>query len=403
MERCYEHILIGHFRTYRQTAFLSGPRQVGKTTTARVVARALGDHAYFTWDRQTDRAVIVAGPDAVAEKMQIHRLREAPPVCILDELHRYGKWKTFLKGLLDSHPGALRILVTGSARLDVFKAGGDSLMGRYFPYRMHPLSVGELADPGRPVWEGPLPPQRIPGEALAALVRFGGFPEPFLRQEERFWRRWRRLRTQQLLREDLRDLTHIRELGQVEMLAELIRRRVGQLVSHASLARAVNVSVDTIRRWTATLERLYWCFSVRPWHRNVARGLRKEPKYFLWDWSVVEDRGARMENLVASALLKAVHAWTDTGLGDFGLYFIRDKEKREVDFLVTREDTPWFLVEVKASGSARLSPPLARFQEATGAPHAFQVAFDLDYVDRDCFEQTRPLIVPAATFLSQLP
>ncbi len=402
MERRYEHVLLEHFGAYRQMVFLSGPRQVGKTTTARTVAQALGEYYYFSWDRQTDRAAILAGPDAVAERMGLHRLRSVPPVCVLDELHRYGKWKGFLKGLFDSYPDAVRILATGSARLDVFRAGGDSLMGRYFPYRMHPLSLAEISAPSRVPLEGPAPPTFPPPDALPTLIRFGGFPEPFLRQEDRFWRRWRRLRTQQLLREDLRDLSGIRQLGQVEMLANLLRARVGQLVSYTSLANSINASVDSVRRWIDMLERLYWCFSVRPWHRNVARALRKEPKYFLWDWSQVEDAGARLENLVASALLKSVHAWTDLGAGEYGLYFIRDKEKREVDFVVTRDGDPWFLVEVKSSSSARLSPHLVRFQKATGAPHAFQVAFDLEFVERDCFAETRPVIVPAATFLSQL-
>ena len=402
MERRYEPMLRGHFNTCRQMVFLSGPRQVGKTTTARAVAQALGEHEYFSWDRQTDRTTILAGPDAVAERMQLHRLRPEPPVCVLDELHRYGKWKGFLKGLFDSYPDALRILVTGSARLDVFRAGGDSLMGRYFPYRMHPLSLAEVSVPNRVPEDGPVPPTRPAPDALSALLRFGGFPEPFLRQEDRFWRRWRRLRNQQLFREDLRDLTGIRELGQVEVLAELLRTRVGQLVSYTSLANALNASVDSVRRWIETLERLYWCFAVRPWHRNVPRALRKEPKYYLWDWSSVENPAARLENLVASALLKSVHAWTDLGAGDYGLHFLRDKEKREVDFLVTRDGAPWFLVEVKSSGSARLSPHLLRFQEVTGAAHAFQVALDLEFVDRDCFAENRPLVVPAATFLSQL-
>lgn len=204
------------------------------------------------------------------------------------------------------------------------------------------------------------------------------------------------------MKEDLRDLTQVRELGQVEMLAELIADRVGQLVSYSSLSRDIGASVDSIRRWVRTLESLYYCFSVRPWHVNVTRSLRKEPKYFLWDWSQVRDPGARAENMVASALLKAVHVWSDRGQGSFDLCFIRDKEKREVDFVVVRDGEPWFLVEVKRSGNASLSSHLHRFQEQTGARYAFQVAMDAPYVDRDCFDQAGPIIVPARTFLSQL-
>jgi len=267
---------------------------------------------------------------------------------------------------------------------------------------VHPLSVAELVDPR--LRNEPLErePRDLGAAGLEALERWGGFPEPFVKAEPRFWNRWQRLRAEQLLREDLRDLTRIQELGQVTTLAEVLRRQAGGLVSYTSLANAVAASVDSVRRWVGVLESLYFTFTVRPWVRNVARSLRKEPKLYLWDWSRVDDPGARAENLVAAALLKAVHFWTDHGLGDFGLYFVRDKEKREVDFLVARDDRPWFLVEVKRSGAARLSPSLERFQAATGAAHAFQVVLDAPFVERDCFETTRPVIVPARTFLSQL-
>lgn len=274
-------------------------------------------------------------------------------------------------------------------------------MGRYFPYRLHPLSVGECLGN---MASGPLcgEPMPIDDDRWDALWRFGGFPEPFLKANQRFYNRWRTLRTEQLFREDLRDLTRIQELGQVEMLAELLRNQVGQLTSYAYLAKNVRVSVDTARRWIATLEALYFCFSVKPWHRNVARAFRKEPKYYLWDWSQVDDAGARAENLVASALLKSVHWWTETGQGNFGLHFVRDKQKREVDFLVTRDHQPWFLVEVKSSEKAPLSEALAYFQRQTGAAHAFQAAMDAEFVGRDCFGQRSPIIVPARTLLAQL-
>jgi len=375
---------------------------VGKTTTARAAAERFDEHVYLSWDNDDDRRRILDGPGAVAERLGLDRLRVAPPLCILDEIHKYGRWKGLLKGLFDSYPEAAHILVTGSARLDVFKRGGDSLMGRYFPYRMHPLSVAELTSAAFPSTLIDHQPRPIDEAAFEALIRFGGFPEPFLRQEQRFWRRWRRLRSQLLFKEDLRDLSRIQEVGRIEVLADLLRQRVGQLVSHTSLARAINVSVDTVRRWLTTLASLYYSYPVRPWSRNVARALRKEPKYYLWEWSQVDDVGARAENLVASALLKAVHLWSDLGLGDFGLYFIRDKEQREVDLLVVRDGAPWFLVEVKSSGSAPLSPQLARFQAQTGAAHAFQVALDLPFVERDCFALQKPTIVPAQTLLAQL-
>ena len=402
MDRRYHDLIRDHFRDNRQMLFLMGPRQVGKTTSSRQVGREYGEHYYFNWDNQEDRRRILAGPQAIAAEITLDRLREHPPLCIFDELHKFGQWKNFLKGFFDTHGVQVHILVTGSARLDVFKAGGDSLMGRYFGYRMHPLSVGEIngTDSGENLIEPE--PRSIPDDQFESLLKFGGFPEPFLKQDSRFQNRWRRTRNQQLFQEDLRDLTRIQELGQVEILAELLRQRAGQLVSYASLARAINASLDSVRRWVGTLESLYFCYSVRPWHRNVARSLRKEPKYYLWDWSILTDPGARNENLVASALLKSVHFWTDAGYGDFGLYFLRDKQKREVDFLVVRDDQPWFLVEVKTSGRADLSPGLAYFQKATGASFAFQAAIDMPFHKADCFSLDRPMIVPARTLLGQL-
>ncbi|MBU8872092.1 MAG: ATP-binding protein [Gemmatimonadales bacterium] len=382
--------------------FLSGARQVGKTTSAQQFAESYGESFYFNWDNQRDRALILQGPDALAATINLDQLRVMPSVCILDEIHKYGDWKNFLKGLFDTAGNHLKILVTGSDRLDVFKTGGDSLMGRYFSYRLHPLSVGELINPEIPSGTLLRPQASLPDHEWDTLLSFGGFPEPFLKRNIRFSNRWQKTRSRQLLKEDLRDLTRIRELGQIEILAELIIQRAGQLTSFASLARSLNTSPDSARRWMSTLEALYFCFTVRPWHKNVSRSLRKEPKFYVWDWSVLKDRGARHENLVASALLKSVHTWTDNGLGEFELFFLRTKDQKEVDFLVSRDGAPWFLVEVKTSGKASLSPNLPYFQQAVGAEHAFQVAFDLPYVARDCFSADRPLIVPARTFLSQL-
>jgi predicted AAA+ superfamily ATPase len=396
MKRVYEMLLGEHIEQERQMAFLTGPRQVGKTTTARTSA---GSHRYFTWDRQADRMIITKGPDAAASNLELSTLKE-PVHIVYDELHKYQKWKSFLKGFFDVYGGDTRIVVTGSARLGFFRRGGDSLMGRYFLYRMHPLTLSEVSGPATLQREiGP--PKRPQRETLDRLIRFGGFPEPFLRDSARFYNRWKRLRLELLFREDLRDLTRIQEAGQVQVLAETLSHWVGRLLNYSSLAAEVNVSIDTVRRWLAALEALFFCFTVRPWHRNVPKSLRKQPKVYLWDWSTVPDSGSRLENLVASHLLKAAHGWTDSGLGEYDLFFVRDKAKREVDFLVTRNGKPWLLVEAK-SGDRTLSPSLAYFHRCLGTTHALQVASDLEYVDRDCFEANRPIRAPLTTFLSQL-
>ena len=385
--------------------FLSGPRQVGKTTVAGMLGESFPISRSFNWDNPAQREMILKGPDAIARRLGLDQLLAEWPLCVFDELHKYRDWRDFLKGFFDQYEGRARMLITGSASLATFKRGGDSLMGRYFPYTLHPVSVAECNGIKRTVATGRLindQPVAIDDEQWNALWRFGGFPEPFLKADQRFHRRWRSLRMDQLFQEDLRDLTRIQELGQVEIMAKLLGQQVGQLTSYSYLAKTVRVSVDTIRRWTATLEALYFCFTVKPWYRNVARALRKEPKYYLWDWSQVGDAGARAENMVASALFKAVHWWTETGEGEFGLHFIRDKQKREVDFLVTRNQTPWFLVEVKKNRHAALSNSMDYFQKQTKAPHAFQVVMDAEFVESNCFEHQAPIIVPAKTFLAQL-
>lgn len=274
-------------------------------------------------------------------------------------------------------------------------------MGRYLPYRIHPLSVGELLVP-ESHHEEIAPPSRLSEPRWAALWQHGGFPEPFAKRDARFTRRWRTLRTQQLVREDVRDLTRVQELAQLEILVMLLDERAASQLSYSSLAREVNVSVDTTRRWIETLCSLYHGFLVRPWFRNVAKSLRKEPKWYLRDWSGIKDIGARSENFIACHLLKAVETWVDAGLGNYQLRYLRDKQKREVDFIVIREGKPWFLVEVKHRDGT-LSPSLAYFQEQVGAPRAVQVVIDMPYVAADCFERSDPCVVPARTLLSQLP
>jgi uncharacterized protein len=383
--------------------FLVGPRQVGKTTTSMEIATPKAKHFYLNWDVQEDRKILLQGPDAIAKALELEtaKLGARPSFVIFDELHKYRKWKTLIKGFFDKYSKKVQILVTGSARLDIYQKGGDSLMGRYFLYRLHPLSVGELLS--HPLRTTEInPPQEIDRKQFQILYEFGGFPEPFLKKDSFFYSQWKRLRMHQLFNEDLRDLTKIQDFSQMEILAELLQTQSGKLTTYTSLANKINVSVDTVKRWIKVLKSFYYCYTLLPWSKNISRSLIKEPKVFLWDWSLVEDKGARIENFIASHLLKAVHYWTDRGFGEYGLYYLRDKEKNEVDFLVSKNKKPWFLVEVKASENHGLSKALYHYQEMTNAPHAFQVVFDMEYIDSDCFETTEPTIVPAKTFLSQL-
>lgn len=382
-------------------AFLMGPRQVGKTTLSLDVAKNWDQSFYFNWDNSAERLLFIEGPPAIAAQVNLDQLSNEIPILIFDEIHKFGKWKNFLKGFFDKYEKKSKIIVTGSARLNVYKRGGDSLMGRYFYYRVHPLSVAEITSPFVIDEEIRNAPKAISDEDWEALIHFGGFPEPFAQRSKSFSKRLQKMRKDQLFYEDIRDGTRIQEIAQMEMLAELLRMQAAQSLDYQSLAKKVRVSVDTVRRWIEVLKSFYFCFSIQPWTKNITRSLLKEPKLYLWDWSLVENEGQRNENLIASHLLKAVHFWTDCGLGDYGLYYLRTKEQHEVDFVVTKNDKPWFLVEVK-SNKVGLSKDLYRFQKETQAKHAFQVTISLPYVDRNCFEETKPIIVPARTFLSQL-
>lgn len=393
--RFYDALLRDHLARHRQMALVSGPRQVGKTTACRAVA-----DAYLNWDNVDERRLLLKGPAAIATAVGLDRLRARPPVAVLDELHKHSKWKGLLKGLFDTYGDRAKWIVTGSSRLDVFRRGGDSLMGRYLLFRVHPWSVAECLRPEIPE-KAIRPPREIDEDDWSALVVHGGFPEPFLKRDPRFTNRWRSLRHEQFSKEDLRDITRVQELGAIEVLMRVLEERSAQQLVYSNLATEIGVAVDTIRRWVDLLGRLHLGFLVRPWFRNVTKSLRKEPKWFLRDWSGVADEGARAETLVACHLLKATEGWTDLGLGNYELRYLRDKLKREVDFVVVRDGKPWFLVEVKKA-DANLSPTLAHFQTQTGAEHAFQVVLDLPYEEANCFAHRKPIVVPAKTFLSQL-
>jgi predicted AAA+ superfamily ATPase len=395
LQRVYDLILEAHLKENRQMAFVSGPRQVGKTTTCR----REGD-LYLNWDLIEDQRKVLLGPSTVAVSLELERPRARPPVVVMDELHKYSKWKQFLKGFFDGYGERAKVIVTGSSRMDIFRRGGDSLMGRYFLYRMHPFSVGEIAHPSLP--KEPIHrPVAIADEDWDALWNHGGFPEPYLRRADSFSRRWRSLRTQQLTKEDLREVALLQDLGSMEVIVQILAERSGHQLTYASLAQETNVGGDTAKRWVGLLERMHYGFRVPPWFKSVANSLRKEPKWYLRDWSSVADEGQRAETLVACHLLKAVEGWTDLGLGTFDLRYLRTKMKKEVDFMVVKDGKPWFLVEVKLSDRA-LSPALRDFQSALKAEHAFQVVINLDFEHVDCFGFKTPVVVPARTLLSQL-
>lgn len=393
-------------------AFVSGPRQAGKTTVGRLFMAERARSRYANWDDVEFRRLWVKSPRQIASFVGEAGEGGRPPLLVLDEIHKARAWKRTLKGLFDTLETPCDILVTGSARLDIYKRGGESLLGRQIGFRLHPFSLGELER---------LEPLS-PNDALAALfaegrrratsskrqnvlsilLLHGGFPEPFLKQSERFSRIWRRGRTEKLVREDLRDLSRIPDLSRIEMLTALLPERAGNTLSIQSLREDLEVSFDSVKRWIGYLKELFYLFEVKPYTKSIPRTLKREGKLYLWDWSEVESPGPRFENLVAGHLLKAVHFWTDTGEGTFDLHYLRDKDKREVDFLITRDRKPWLAVEAKLADRA-LSPAFGAFLPHLGCKRFVQVVKEPNVRTEAAVGDARGLVLSAADFLSVLP
>ena len=299
----------------KKMVFIGGPRQCGKTTLAKTLLDGFSGSIYLNWDDDRQRREILERQWSQANKL-----------IVLDELHKYKQWKSWLKGVYDTEKSDHAFLVTGSARLDVYRRGGDSMMGRYHYWRLHPFSLSER------------PQDMDAEEALRRLMVLGGFPEPFLQADEREARRWRRQRLDKIVRDDIRDLENIRDIKTLELLIDLLKTRVGGPIVIKNLAEDLQVSQPTVKHWLEVLERMYYIFLVYPYSTNLSRAILKPPKVYFYDNADVEgDQGARFENLVATHLLKSIQFLEDREGFRYQLRYLRDKEGREVDFVLLRE------------------------------------------------------------------
>ena len=289
-------------------------------------ARIFRTTTYLNWDNRAHRRALLD--------------EHWPPetdLLIFDEIHKYPRWKGLVKGLWDTRPSDQRIIVTGSSRLDIFRRGGDSLLGRYRYYRLHPFSLRELNAPGAA--PSPFPTERPRlifdqvGDHIDTLLTFGGFPEPCIAARQRTLKRWQKERFERVFREDIRETETVRALAQVELLGSLIPGRVGSPLSISNLVEDVEASPKTVKSWIELLARNYYLFRVPPYHRRLERALKKEAKYYLWDWSEVAGEGPRFENMVAAHLLKFCHCYEDSHGIDVALYYLRDLEKARSRFL----------------------------------------------------------------------
>lgn len=369
---------------------LGGPRQVGKTTFSKFVGdNYYKNYTYLNWDKREMRSDI-----------RNSKWPSDTKFIILDEIHKYTKWKSFIKGEYDIHKDKYDFMLTGSARLNVYKKGGDSLFGRYHYYSLHPFSYAELLGinskhtPGKELF---FPKHKKNLNIINDLLTYGGFPEPYLKKDKIFLQRWHNERKDLLFKEDIRDLTSIKDISSMDILSDILPHKVGSTLSINSIKEDLEVNHRTVKNWLKTFEMLYYSFRLYPYQSKKIKALKKEAKLYLWDWSEIETKGEKLENLVASHLLKFCNYMYDVFGYKIELFYIRDKYQKEVDFLVTYNLKPWFAVEVKNT-KKELSKYLKYFTQKLSIPFSYQIInnFDEDYM------KDRIRVMPLDKFLSAL-
>lgn len=328
--------------------FIGGPRQVGKTTVGLQFLNPAkpNNPAYLNWDDLRARSLLKKG--------------EIPPsqIILIDEIHKFKGWRSLIKGFYDTRKETQKFIITGSAKLDHYRRGGDSLLGRYRYVRLHPFTPAEL--------------KLSTDSDLDHILRFGGFPEPFTIGKERVLKLWHKERLYRIINDDIRSLENLREYSSIEILADALPDRVGSILSVNAFAEDLSVNFRTADNWIRILEQVYYVFRISPYGTSRFRSAKKEKKVYLWDWSSIESTGSRFENLVASQLLQYCHYIEDTEGDTMELRFMRDAQKREVDFVILKNKEPIFAVECK-TGEKSLSPHIRYFKERTAIPYFYQV------------------------------
>jgi hypothetical protein len=346
----------------RKMVFVGGPRQSGKTTMAKRLCNEAGfdvKKRYLNWDAAEDRENII-----------IERFPSGPGYLVLDEIHKYSRWRQVVKGLYDKRGDELHILVTGSARLNRYRRGGDSLQGRYHFFRLFPLTYAELSMPGISV--------------VRDLLTYGGFPEPFMLQSEKQSKRWSREYRSRIVREELADLENVQDLGIIEKMVLRLPELVGSPLSINALREDLQVSHQSVTRWIGMLENLYMLFRIYPFGAPKIRAVKKEAKHYHLDWTVVKDTGKRFENLVACHLLKWCFFLQDSEGRDVELRYFRDVDRREVDFVIVEEGNPVHFIECKKAGKG-LSRSLNYLKVRFPTVQATQVSLegDMDLITKE--------------------
>jgi predicted AAA+ superfamily ATPase len=389
----------------KSMVFLSGPRQAGKTTLARIIAEGFANSLYCSWDIPDHRTLLLKDP---AFFTALTRRDATIPLIIFDEIHKYRDWKNYLKGVYDQFATDYRFLVTGSGRLDLYQKGGDSLAGRYLLFNLWPFTMGELANNEFSLTDFLADPLAVSittdgkhEESWGRLETLSGFPEPFLIGKAASYRRWSSAYSQRLIREDIRELTDIRAVTDVETLYHLLPSKVGSPLSIPSLAGDLKVSYNTVQNWLDIFERFFLIFSLPTWTDRISRAIQKERKVYILDTPRIKDPAARFENMVALELWRGISSWNALGAGDFSLHFIRNKEQQEVDFLIANEREPFLLVECKLNDE-QPAKSLLSAQRALRVPAVQLVKVVQGY--RNFTNDGLPvMVVPACQWCAGLP
>lgn len=385
--------------------FLSGPRQAGKTTFAKGIAKDYKNNLYFNWDIISNKKTLIQNP---AFFENINRVDQSVPLIILDEIHKYKNWKNYLKGIYDEFHRDYQFLISGSGRLDLYQKGGDSLAGRYLIFHLFPFTLAELSKQRNfaqfmkaPLNDFDINQTKATQEIWERLFNLSGFPEPYLKNKKSFWEKWSSGYLKQIIYEDIRDLSGIKNIENMAVLFSLLPSKIGSPLSINSLSRDLQIAFDTVKSWINLFDIAYLTFRISPWSKKIARSIVKEKKLYLFNYPEIEDIGARFENMAAVELLRAVYSWNEHGYGRFGLHYVRNKEKEEVDFLITNYNKPLLLIETKYSDDS-LNKNLLSFQDKLNIP-AIQLVFKNNVFKYYTNKKNKILIITAHKWLSSLP
>ena len=383
---------------------MTGPRQSGKTTLAKFIQELYSNSLYFNWDIISNKRKIIENPGFFQD---INRIDNSTPLIVFDEIHKYKNWKNYLKGIYDEFVDDYSFLVTGSARLDMLKGGGDSLAGRYFMFHLFPFTLSELStvskinitdkywlknmdfddsNDSKSIWEN--------------LFSFSGFPEPFIKCRKSFYNKWVNTFTQQIVKEDIRAFSDIKNIDGIEILYSLLPVKTGSPFSINSIARDIQFSFKTIKNWLLLLEKVSLTFSISPWTKKISRSILKEKKWYIFNYIEIDNSSIRFENMVALELLRKVFYWNEEGKGPFTLHYLRDKEKREVDFLLLEKNEPILMIETKLNND-RPSPSLIYFQNRLNIP-AVQLVNKKGIYKKIINGDNSIIVITAHRFLSSL-